>query len=280
MMMGFGCNAAGVTGCRIIDSKRERLVAILTNNFVPCNGRFPTIISILTIFFVGYTSYASSFKTAVFLLLIILLGIFMTFLVSHFLSRTLLKGMPSSFILELPPYRKPQVGKVIIRSLLDRTLYVLGRALKIAVPAGFIIWMMANVYIDGDSLLSICANILNPLGEIMGLDGVILIAFLLGFPANEIVVPIMIMAYMKLGVLTDTSSLLELRMILLENGWTIETALCFIIFMLFHFPCSTTLLTIKKETGSWKWTLFAFFLPTIIGMLFCILIHSFFLLFL
>ncbi len=279
MMMGFGCNAAGVTGCRIIDSKRERLVAILTNNFVPCNGRFPTIISILTIFFVGYASYASSFKTALLLLLVILLGIFMTFIVSSILSKTLLKGMPSSFVLELPPYRKPQFGKIFIRSLLDRTLFVLGRALKVSIPAGFLIWIMANVMVDGESLLSICSNFLDPFGELMGLDGVILMAFILGFPANEIVVPIMIMAYMKTGVLTETSSLLELKNLLIQNSWTIETALCFIVFMLFHFPCSTTILTIKKETGSMKWTVLAFLLPTVIGILLCMGIHGLFLLF-
>ncbi len=279
MMMGFGCNAAGVTGCRIIDSKRERLVAILTNNFVPCNGRFPTIISILTIFFVGYSAYASSFKTALLLLLVILFGVFMTLIVSNILSRTLLKGYPSSFILELPPYRRPQIGKVLVRSIFDRTLYVLGRALKVAIPAGCVIWLMANIKVDNNTLLSVCSNFLNPLGKLMGLDGVILMAFILGFPANEIVVPIMIMAYMKLGVLTDVSDLLELKGLLIQNGWTIQTALCFIIFMLFHFPCSTTILTIKKETGSLKWTLFAFLLPTIIGMVLCILIHGIFLLF-
>lgn len=276
MMMGFGCNAAGVIGCRIIDSKRERLAAILTNNFVPCNGRFPTIISILTIFFVGYSSYASSFKTALLLLLTILLGIFMTFLVSNILSKTLLKGKPSSFILELPPYRKPQIIKVLIRSLMDRTLFVLGRALKVAIPAGFIIWFMANIKIDGSSLLMICSNILNPIGEFMGLDGIILMSFLLGFPANEIVVPIMIMAYMKTGVLTDTSNLLELKTLLIENGWTIQTAICFIIFMLFHYPCSTTMLTILKETKSFKWTFYAFLIPTIIGFTLCVIVKFLF----
>lgn len=276
MMMGFGCNAAGVIGCRIIDSKRERLAAILTNNFVPCNGRFPTIISILTIFFVGYSSYASSFKTALLLLLTILLGIFMTFLVSNILSKTLLKGKPSSFILELPPYRKPQIIKVLIRSLMDRTLFVLGRALKVAIPAGFIIWFMANIKIDGSSLLMICSNLLNPIGEFMGLDGIILMAFLLGFPANEIVVPIMIMAYMKTGVLTDTSNLLELKTLLIENGWTIQTAICFILFMLFHYPCSTTMLTILKETKSFKWTFYAFLIPTIIGFTLCVTVKFLF----
>lgn len=276
MMMGFGCNAAGVIGCRIIDSKRERLVAILTNNFVPCNGRFPTIISILTIFFVSYSSYASSFKTSLLLLLTILLGIFMTFFVSNILSKTLLKGKESSFILELPPYRKPQIIKVLIRSFMDRTLFVLGRALKVAIPAGFIIWFMANIKIDGSTLLMICSNILNPIGEFMGLDGIILMSFLLGFPANEIVIPIMIMAYMKTGVLTDTSNLLELKTLLIENGWTIQTAICFILFMLFHYPCSTTMLTILKETKSFKWTFYAFLIPTIIGFILCVTVKFLF----
>jgi len=275
-MMGFGCNAAGVIGCRIIDSKRERLVAILTNCFVPCNGRFPTIISILTMFFVGYTSVFASFKTACLLLLIILIGIFMTFFVSYILSKTLLKGRPSSFILELPPYRKPQVTKVLVRSLFDRTLFVLARALKVAVPAGFVIWFMANIKLDGISILTICSNLLNPIGEFIGLDGVILMAFILGFPANEIVIPIMIMAYMKIGVLTDTSNLLELKALLIENGWTLQTAICFIIFMLFHFPCSTTVLTIKKETKSTKWAILSFLIPTIIGIILCICVKLMF----
>lgn len=277
MMMGFGCNAAGVIGCRIIDSKRERLVAILTNCFVPCNGRFPTIISILTMFFVGYTSVFASFKTACLLLLIILIGIFMTFFVSYILSKTLLKGRPSSFILELPPYRKPQVTKVLVRSLFDRTLFVLARALKVAVPAGFVIWLMANIKVDGISILTICSNLLNPIGEFIGLDGVILMAFILGFPANEIVIPIMIMAYMKIGVLTETSNLLELKALLIENGWTLQTAICFIIFMLFHFPCSTTVLTIKKETKSTKWSILSILIPTIIGIILCICVKIMFL---
>lgn len=279
MMMGFGCNAAGVVGSRIIDSKRERLIAILTNSFVPCNGRFPTIISILTIFFVGLTSIFSSFKVACLLVLVIFLCILMTFLVSKILAQTILKGIPSSFILELPPYRKPQILKVLFRSLCDRTLFVLGRALKAAIPASIVIWLMANIKIDGSSILTICSAFLDPFGNLLGLDGVIIMAFLLGFPANEIVIPLMIMAYMKTGILTDTSNLLELKTLLIDHGWELKTAVCFILFMLFHFPCATTIMTIKKETKSLKWTAFAFFLPTVIGILLCMSVNQLFILF-
>ncbi len=275
MCMGFGCNAVGVTGTRIIDSPREKLIAILTNSFVPCNGRFPTIISIITMFFVGFSNtIQSSILNVVLLTLIILLGIIMTFFVSKVLSKTILKGVPSSFVLELPPYRRPQFGKVIVRSIFDRTLFVLGRAIAVAAPAGLIIWMFANIEISGISILKHCANFLDPFGRILGLDGVILMSFLLGFPANEIVVPIMIMGYMSLSNITDFSNLLELKNLLVENGWTYITAICFMIFSLFHFPCSTTCLTIKKETGSVKWTILSFLLPTIIGLILCFLIAS------
>jgi len=277
MCMGFGCNAVGVTGCRIIDSPRERLIAILTNVFVPCNGRFPTMITIITIFFVGIGSgIKGSILSVLILTLIILLGIFLTFLFSYILSKTLLKGIPSSFTLELPPYRKPQVGKIIVRSILDRTLFVLGRAVVIAIPAGALIWLLANINIGGVSLLLHISNFLNPLGKIIGLDGVILLAFLLGFPANEIVVPIIIMIYMSTGTLVESPNLLELKDLLVNNGWTIKTAICMIIFSLCHFPCSTTCLTIKKETNSWKWTILSILLPTLVGMLLCALINVLF----
>lgn len=272
MCMGFGCNAAGVVGCRIIDSPRERLLAILTNNFVPCNGRFPTLISILTMFFVASAGgLFSSVSSAVLLCVVILFGIGMTFLMTWLLSKTLLRGVPSSFTLELPPYRKPQIGKTVLRSIFDRTLFVLGRAAAVAAPAGLFIWLMANIKVADASLLSHAAEFLDPFAKLMGLDGVILIAFILGFPANEIVVPIMIMAYLSQGTLTDMTSLSEMKTLFVDNGWTALTAINVMLFSLMHFPCSTTLLTIKKETGSLKWTLVSALLPTAVGVLFCML---------
>ena len=272
MCMGFGCNACGVVGCRIIDSPRERLIAILTNAFVPCNGRFPGLIALITMF-LAVGSF-SSLKSAFILTLVIIIAIMVTLMVSKILSKTVLKGMPSSFVLEMPPYRKPQIKKVIIRSLLDRTLFVLGRAICVAAPAGLVIWVMSNVSINGTSILSHCTNFLNPIANVFGLDGTILMAFILGFPANEIVIPIMIMSYMKTASLMDYGSLLELKTLFINNGWTITTAICTLIFMLFHFPCSTTILTIKKETNSKLWTILAFLLPTITGLIICLIINT------
>ncbi len=272
MAMGFGCNAAGVTGCRIIDSPRERLIAILTNSFVPCNGRFPTLIALISMFLVVMPEGPlSSLTSSLMLTLFILLGITMTFFASRLLSATILKGVPSSFTLELPPYRRPQIGKVIIRSVFDRTLFVLGRAACVAAPAGLVIWLVANISVGSGSLLSHCARFFDPFARLLGLDGVILTAFLLGLPANEIVMPIILMAYTAQGSLMDFSSLTELRQLLTANGWTWITAVCTILFSLMHWPCSTTLLTIHKETGSWKWTLIAFLLPTLFGMALCFL---------
>ena len=273
MCMGFGCNAVGVSGARIIDSPRERLIAILTNVFVPCNGRFPTMITIITIFFVGINSN-NTFLSVFILTLVILLGFLLTFLVSFLLSKTLLKGLPSSFTLELPPYRRPQVGKVIIRSIFDRTIFVLGRAVMIAIPAGALIWLLANLHINDISLLNHISSFLDPFGKLIGMDGVILISFILGFPANEIVIPIMLMTYMATGNLVEYESLESLRSILVNNGWTVTTAICVLIFSLCHFPCSTTCLTIKKETGSLKWTLLAIIIPTLIGIILCFLINN------
>ena len=275
MCMGFGCNAAGIVGCRIIDSPRERLIAIITNCFVPCNGRFPTIIALISMFFVGMAAspLQSLFSTLI-LTGVIILGVFMTFLVSRILSKTILKGIPSSFTLELPPYRKPQIGKVIIRSIFDRTLFVLGRAISVAAPAGMIIWIFANVDVGKMSLLALCANFLDPFAKLIGLDGVILFAFILGFPANEIVVPIIIMAYMAKGSILELSSLTELKTLLVDNGWTWLTAVCTILFSLFHWPCSTTCLTIKKETQSLKWTLTSIFVPTVIGVVVCFFVAT------
>ncbi|MGN0494543.1 MAG: ferrous iron transport protein B [Acutalibacteraceae bacterium] len=272
--MGFGCNAAGIVGCRIIDSPRERLLAILTNNFVPCNGRFPMLISIITMFFVtGAAGGFSSVISAAAMTLAIVFAVGMTLLVTKLLSKTLLKGVPSSFTLELPPYRKPQIGRVLVRSVFDRTLFVLGRAAAVAAPAGLIIWLMANITVGGSSLLSLCSSALDPLGRLMGLDGVILLAFILGFPANEIVVPIIMMSYLSTGTLQSAWGTAQLHALFTSNGWSMVTAICFIIFTLMHWPCSTTLLTVKKETGSLKWTALAAVIPTAIGMLLCMMVN-------
>lgn len=268
--MGFGCNAAGVVGAKIIDSPRERLLAILTNSTVPCNGRFPAIIAIIGMFFVGGTGFISSLSSAAILTAIILFGVLMSLLLTALLSSTLLKGIPSSYILEMPPYRKPQIGSVIIRSVLDRTVFVLGRAAAVAVPAGFIIWLFANINVNGTPVLSLLAAFLDPFANIMGLDGVILTAFIFGFPANEIVIPLALMIYLQNGSLTEISSLTEIKQILTVNGWNETTAICTVIFSLLHWPCSTTLLTVKKETGSLKWTLIAALLPTLLGITLCI----------
>ena len=272
MCMGLGCNAVGVTGCRIIDSPRERLIAIVTNNFMPCNGRFPTLIAVGTLFIFGANAgMGGQAGAAIILTILITGGVIMTFLVSWLLSRTIMRGESSAFTLELPPYRTPQFGKVILRSLLDRTLFVLGRAVVVAAPAGLVIWLMANNDVQGESLLSVCSNFLDPFAALLGLDGVILLAFILGFPANEIVVPIILMAYMEGGGLLDLSNPAELKMILMEQGWDVRTAISMLLFTLFHWPCSTTILTIRKETGSIRWTMAAFFIPTIVGMVACFL---------
>ena len=275
MCMGFGCNAAGVVGCRIIDSPRERLIAVLTNSLVPCNGRFPLLITLSTIFFAGAaTGVLQSAGSALLLTGFILLGVGMTFLASKLLSTTVLKGLPSSFTLELPPYRRPQLGRILLRSLLDRTLFVLGRAALVAAPAGIIIWLAANIAVSGSSLLTLCAGFLDPFARLMGLDGVILMAFILGIPANEIVLPIVLMAYLSTGSLVETGNLTSMHAILTANGWTPVTALCTMLFSLLHWPCATTLMTIKKETGSLKWTLASFLLPTLFGCVICILING------
>ncbi len=275
MAMGFGCNAAGVVGCRIIDSPRERLIAILTNSFVPCNGRFPTLTAILTMFFVGNSGgLGASLLCALLLTGLVLLGVGMTFLASRLLSGTVLRGVPSSFTLELPPYRRPQLGKVLVRSVLDRTLFVLGRAAAVAAPAGVLLWCMANLTVDGRTLLAVCASALDPVARFFGLDGVILLAFVLGFPANEIVVPIIIMAYLSQGSLVEMNDLSLLRALLVQNGWTWVTAVCTMLFSLMHWPCSTTCLTIHKETQSWKWTAAAVLLPTAAGLTACALVAN------
>lgn len=271
MCMGFGCNACAITSCRIIDSPRERLIAILTNNFVPCNGRFPTLISIISMFFIGGAiGIYNSFFSAVFLILIILLGVSMTFLISNILSKTILKGIPTNFTLELPPYRKPEILKTIVRSIFDRTLFVLGRAIVVSIPAGIIIWLMANITISDKTILLYITDFLNPFANLMGLDGIILMAFILGFPANEIVFPIIIMSYLGENTLMEIDNINQLKELLLLNDWTLNTAICMTIFCIFHWPCSTTCLTIYKETKSKKWTFISFIIPTLIGVIMCV----------
>lgn len=299
MCMGFGCNSAGVTGCRIIESPREKLIAILTNAFVPCNGRFPFLITIASIFIggVGFANYvgidsievavnaeaatstissgvSSSLSATITVLFVVLLGIFMTLVISKILSKTILKGENSSFILELPPYRKPQIGQVLVRSIFDRTLFVLGRAIVVAAPAGLVIWLFANINIGDISILNYIANFFDPFAKLMGLDGYILTAFILGIPANEIVLPIILMCYMGSGTLVNMENTFAIGQILIQNGWTLLTAINVMIFTLLHFPCTTTLMTIKKETGSWKWSVLAFLLPTVCGVVICLITNG------
>ena len=299
MCMGFGCNSAGVTGCRIIESPREKLIAILTNAFVPCNGRFPFLITIASIFIggVGFANYvgtestevavnaeaatstissgvSSSLIATITVLFVVLLGIFMTLVISKILSKTILKGENSSFILELPPYRKPQIGQVLVRSIFDRTLFVLGRAIVVAAPAGLVIWLFANINIGDISILNYIANFFDPFAKLMGLDGYILTAFILGIPANEIVLPIILMCYMGSGTLVNMENTFAIGQILIQNGWTLLTAINVMIFTLLHFPCTTTLMTIKKETGSWKWSVLAFLLPTVCGVVICLITNG------
>ncbi|MGB4610576.1 MAG: ferrous iron transport protein B [Saccharofermentanales bacterium] len=274
MCMGFGCNAVGVTGSKIIDSPRERLIAIITNNFVPCNGRFPILISIISIFLVG--SAVGSFNSlfgALILVATILFGIGMTFLISKILSMTILKGIPSSFTLELPPYRKPQIGKVIVRSIFDRTLKVLGRAIIAAAPAGLIIWILNNVQTGNTTLLHSITDILDPFGKALGMDGAIIIGFILGLPANEIAMPIIIMIYSAQSGLIELEGA-ALGQLLIQNNWTWVTAISTLLFTLMHWPCATTLLTIRKETQSLKWTVISFLVPTLSGIVITFLFNN------
>ncbi|MCL6558383.1 MAG: ferrous iron transporter B [Firmicutes bacterium] len=267
MSMGFGCNAAGVTACRIIESPRERLIATLTNSFVPCNGRFPALIALSTIFAGGAaTAYGTVVASAV-VTGVVLTGITVTFLVSWLLSKTLLRGIPSFFVLELPPYRKPQIGRVLIRSLLNRTVFVLGRAVMVAAPAGAITWILANVHAGELSILGRIASLLDPVGHAIGLDGFILTAFIMGLPANEIVLPVLLMGYLSAGALLKPDSLETLRTVLAGHGWTWLTALSMMLFSLLHFPCGTTLLTIYKETRSLKWTALSLLMPLALAVL-------------
>ena len=275
MCMGFGCNAAGVMGCRIIDSPRERLQAILTNSLVPCNGRFPALVALITLFLIGGGGGTlGTLLSALLLTLLVVLCVLVTLGTTKALSKTVLRGVPSSFTLEMPPYRRPEIGRVLVRSVFDRTLFVLARSVMVAAPAGAVIWILANVSAGDATLLAHASGFLDPFARVFGMDGVILLAFILGFPANEIVIPIIVMAYRAGGVLSDYGSLSELGALLTANGWTHTTAICVLIFFLFHWPCSTTLLTVKKETGSLGWTALAALLPTLIGLSLCFLIAS------
>lgn len=275
MAMGIGCNACGVTGCRIIENPKERMIAVLTNNFMPCNGRFPILIAMIMMFFAGSAfGFLSSIEVALILLLILHVCVLLTLAVSKLLSLTVAKGAPSGFALELPPYRKPQILKTIVRSLLDRTLFVLGRAVIVAAPAGAVIWLTANIRIGDCSILQYCTDFLDPFGRFIGLDGVIVMAFILGFPANETVISIIIMSYMASGTLMDYSGYPELLRLFSANGWTVTTAVCMMVMTVLHFPCSTTCLTIKKETGSLRWTLTSMLLPTLMGVIICAVIAN------
>lgn len=277
MSMGFGCNACGVIGSRIIDSKREKKIAIITNSLIPCNGKLPTLIAITSIFIVSsINSILNSILTALIIVAFVILSVFMTFIVSKLLSSTILKGDSSSFILELPPYRKPDILKTVLYSLKNRALFVLLRAVMIAVPAGAVIWILANFRYNNISLLNMCTEFFDGIGKLLGLDGVILTSFLLGFPANEIVIPVMLMSYTSGSELTDYSNLSELSILLIQNGWTIKTAICFMIFSLFHFPCSTTCLSIYKETKSKKLTAISIIIPTLVGVFFCLIVNLMF----
>ncbi len=273
MCMGLGCNAVGVTGCRIISSEKERIAAMITNCFMPCNGRFSMLITLSAIFIGGaFTGMANSFLAALFVLLLIILGILTTFMVTKIITK-LLKYNNTNFILELPSYRRPQILKTIFRSIYDRTLVILKRAVLVSIPAGVIIWVMANIYIGSTSAFNICADFLDPFARILGLDGVILLAFVLALPANEIVLPIIIMGYLSSGQMTDNISLTELHTLFVANNWTIVTAINVMLFSLLHFPCATTLLTIKSESKSWFWTFMAFAIPTAVATITCISVN-------
>ena len=271
MCMSLGCTACGVTGCRIIDSPRERLAAMLTSSLVPCNGKFPTLLALITLFLVGQ---GGSLVGAAALLGVLLLGVAATLGCTRLLTATVLKGTPSAFALELPPFRRPRVGQVVVRSLLDRTVFVLARAVAVAAPAGGVIWLLANITLGDTTILAHITGFLNPVGQLMGLDGVILTAFLLGWPANEIVMPVMLMAYLAQGSLVDFDQLTGVQTLLEAHGWTMTTAVCTLLFTLFHWPCSTTCLTIWRESKSIKWTLVAVAVPTLLGVGLCVLVNA------
>ena len=265
--MGIGCGAVGVTGARIIDSPRERLIAIITNSFMPCNGRLPAIIALITMFFTDSSVLGAAILTGT-----VVFSVLISLLVSKILSKTVLKGIPSGFVLELPPYRIPKFKKVFVRSAIDRTAKILGRAVLVAVPAGIIIWLCSYFSFGGKTVLEISAAVLDPFARLFGLDGNVLCGFVLSFPANEIALPIMAMGYSG-GLLSELGSLSETAALFSENGFTSVTALCSIIFFLFHWPCATTLVTVYKETGSKGKTAAAFILPTAVGVILCAMLN-------
>ena len=271
--MGYGCNCVGISGARIIDSKRERLVAILTNSLTICNGRFPAIITLISLFLVSGGGLIGGIYSAFILALIIVLSLALTLLVSNILSKTLLKGESSHYILEIPPYRKPQISKVIVNSVLNRTILVLFRAVAVAFPAGVVIWLLANISVGENNILSCITTLFAPLGKFMGMDGETLSSFFLGVPANEIVLPITLMSYLGAVEMVSIENTTLIGEILKSNGWTHITAICYIIFSVVHFPCATALLTIYKETKSFKWTALSFAIPTILGIVLCCLIN-------
>ncbi|NLK01097.1 MAG: ferrous iron transporter B [Clostridia bacterium] len=274
MSMGFGCNAAGVIAARIIQSPRERLIAIITNNFVPCNGRFPILIILSTLFMGAGSVKGGQLTASLAVVGVVLVGISITLLASLFLSKTLLRGIPTTFTLELPPYRKPRIKQILVRSFLDRTFFVLRRAVIVAMPAGVIVWLFANIYIGSENIITIVSTWLDPIAKVVGLDGIILLAFILGLPANEIVIPIIIMSYISAGAMLEFDSMIALKGLLLDNGWTWLTAFSVMLFSLLHFPCGTTLWTIYSETKSVKYTFFTFIFTTAAAFIVCFLVFQ------
>jgi ferrous iron transport protein B len=256
MSMGFGCNAAGVIACRVIDSPRERLIAILTNNFVPCNGRYPTLIMIAIVFVAaGFSPTAASAVAAGAVMTIVVIGVITTLIVSAVLSRTVLKGEASAFTLELPSYRRPNIARILYTSIIDRTIFVLLRAITTAIPAGGLIWLLGNITAGGTPLAAHISNFLDPFGHLFGLDGVIILAYIIAIPANEIIVPTMLMIYLGTGMMTEDITQDSLRQVLVkQHGWTMLTAINLMLFALLHNPCATTIITMWKETRSLRWT--------------------------
>lgn len=274
MCMGFGCNAVGIVGCRIIDSKRERRLAIVTNSLVPCNGRLPMLLSIICVFCLFFGGAPSSIASSLLLSLLIVLSVFVTFVATAFLSRTLMRGERSSFTIELPPYRKPRILSTLYHSLTEKCASVLLRAITVAAPMGLVIWLLANILVEGQSVLSLLSTALDPVGRFFGMDGAILLAFILGIPANEIVIPILLLIYTETGSLGAEAVGTELTALLIRNGWTPITAACTALFALFHWPCSTSIITIYKETKSPTDTLIAVALPTLVGLILCFIVST------
>lgn len=266
---GFGCNACAIVGSRIIDSKRDKLIAILTNSFIPCNGRFPMIIALITMFF---TNSNNKLQVSLYLTLFVILAILVSLLTSFILSKTILKGYNGFFILELPDYKKVKFKKVLKNSLIYKSLSILKKAVLVSIPCGIIIYLMTNTTIGNLSLFKIASNFLEPFGKLLGLDGVILLSFFLALPANEIVLPIIIMGYLGSKNVPMISNYLTIKEVLINNSWTYMTALSTILFSIMHFPCGTTLATIKSEVGT-KWMIYSFFIPLITGILFLFILN-------